>query len=266
MTFDPRPTGTRLDPILKSVAERAAVRLSESPVADPDPARVTRFTQALRGDGLSFIAECKRRSPSVGDFGATQSVADRACLYAEAGASALSILTEQDHFGGSPLDLAEAAAAGIPRLRKDFLLSVDMVVESMGMGADAVLLLAVCLDDAQLADMRAAARDLGLGVLVEVHGEAELERALRVEPDCVGVNARDLTTFEVDLAVPRRLLPSIPSHLVRIAESGIHRLEDALSMGRAGADAVLVGEALMRAEDPGAVLLGWRTALGGEVV
>lgn len=257
-----KPTGTRLDPILQCVSERAAARLVQPPVADPDPARVTRFTRALRGEGLSVIAECKRRSPSVGEFGGTLSIAARACAYAEAGASALSVLTEEDHFGGAPGDLAAAAAAGIPRLRKDFLLSVDMVIESVPMGADAVLLLAVCLDDVQLMDMREAARDLGLAVLLEVHDDAELERALRVEPDCLGVNARDLTTFEVDLATPERLIPKVPERFIRVAESGIQASHDALRMRDVGADAVLVGEALMRATDPGAVLAQWRSELG----
>ncbi len=264
MSLIPRVTGTRLDPILKSVAERAAIRLAEPPVADPDPARGTRFTRALRGEGLSFIAECKRRSPSVGDFGAAMSIADRATAYGNAGASALSVLTEQDHFGGAPRDLAEAACAGIPRLRKDFLLSEGMVVESVAMGADAVLLLAVCLDDSQLSDMRATARDLGLAVLLEVHDEVELERGLRVEPDCIGVNARDLTTFEVDLAIPERLIPQIPESFIRVAESGIHGAEDARRMRDAGASAVLVGEALMRAEDPAKTLAEWRAVLNGE--
>jgi len=263
---EPTPiTGTRLDPILRDVAARASERAAARggpAVPDPDPARGTRFVRALRGPGLSIIAECKRRSPSAGSLSAEVGLEGRAAAYAEGGASALSILTEQDHFGGAPEDLAAAAGAGLPRLRKDFLLSVDMVVESVAMGADAVLLLAVCLDDARLRDLRDAARDLGLAVLLEVHDEAELERGLAVEPDCLGVNARDLRTFEVDLAVPERLLPRVPGHVVRVAESGIHRPEDARRMLEAGADAALIGEALMRDPDPAAVLAAWRRALG----
>ncbi|MEE2940857.1 MAG: indole-3-glycerol-phosphate synthase [Planctomycetota bacterium] len=260
-----RNTGTRLDPIVESVRARQAALGPLTEAVEPDPARVTRFTRALRGPGLSFIAECKRRSPSAGDFGATLTVAERAAAYADAGADALSILTEADHFGGHPEDLAAAGGAGIPRLRKDFLLGVDMVKRSVRMGADAVLLLAVCLDDAELTDLRDAARDLGLAVLLEVHDEAELDRALRVQPDCVGVNARDLRTFEVDLAVAERLLPLIPAGHVRVAESGIRCAADAARMAAAGADAVLVGEALMRAPDPGALLAAWREGrdLGG---
>ncbi|MEM9803630.1 MAG: indole-3-glycerol phosphate synthase TrpC, partial [Planctomycetota bacterium] len=250
-------TGTRLDPILASVLRRAEERAAARggpAFADPDPARVTRFTRALREPGLSFIAECKRRSPSAGSFSEEVDLAGRAAAYAEGGASALSILTEQDHFHGKPTDLASVESAGLPRLRKDFLLTVDMVVESVAMGADAVLLLAVCLDDAALRDLRDAARDLSLAVLLEVHDAAELDRALAVDPDCIGVNARDLRTFEVDLGVPETLLPRIPDEYVRVAESGIHRAEDARRMAEAGADAVLVGEALMRASDPAETL------------
>lgn len=255
-------TGTRLDPILKSVAahaeERRAARGGPA-IADPDPVRGARFVEALSMPGeLSFIAECKRRSPSVGVLSEESNLSDRAQSYADGGAAALSILTEEDHFQGRITDLADAAGTGLPRLRKDFMLSVDMVVESVAMGADAVLLLAVCLDDVQLMDMRAAARDLGLAVLLEVHDDAELERGLRVAPDCLGINARDLRTFEVDLAVSERLLPQVPKDIVRVAESGIHRPEDALRMLRAGADAALVGEALMKSADPAETLRSWR--------
>ncbi|MFT6108941.1 MAG: indole-3-glycerol phosphate synthase [Planctomycetota bacterium] len=259
-------TGTRLDPILESVAARAAERRKargSAPLADPDPVRVTRFVGALNTPGqLSFIAECKRRSPSVGQLTEEVDLGARAIAYARGGASALSVLTEQDHFHGHPRDLDAVEPAGLPRLRKDFMLDVDMVVETMAMGADAVLLLAVCLDDAQLRDLRAAARELGLAVLLEVHDEHELERGLRVDPDCLGINARDLRTFEVDLAVTERLLPLVPPGIVRVAESGIHTPEAALRMQRAGADAALVGEALMKSADPAATLLQWRDFLG----
>ncbi|QDV07957.1 Indole-3-glycerol phosphate synthase [Planctomycetes bacterium Poly30] len=259
-------TGTRLDPILESVAAHAIERRRArggAPVADPDPVRGTRFVRALGTPGeLSFIAECKRRSPSVGELTSEVDLGARAEAYARGGAAALSILTEQDHFRGHPDDLIAAAKAGLPRLRKDFLLDVDMVVETVAMGADAVLLLAVCLDDAQLRDMRAAARELGLAVLLEVHDEEELERGLRVDPDCLGVNARDLRTFEVDLGVTERLLPLVPPGIVRVAESGIHAAESALRMRRAGADAVLVGEALMKSGDPAATLRQWRAFVG----
>ncbi len=259
-------TGTRLDPILASVlanAEARAAARGGPAVADPDPVRVTRFTRALLAPELSVIAECKRQSPSVGRLSDEVDIGARAQSYADGGAAALSILTEEDHFGGRPADLEAAASAGLPRLRKDFLLTEDMVVESVAMGADAVLLLAVCLEGSRLRDLRDAARDLCLAVLLEVHDEDELERALDVQPDCIGVNARDLKTFEVDLTVPERLIPRIPESIVRVAESGIHRVEDALRMQNAGADAVLVGEALMRSSDPTSTLRAWRQALAG---
>jgi len=126
-----------------------------------------------------------------------------------------------------------------------------------------VLLLAVCLEGSRLRDLRDAPRDLCLAVLLEVHDEDELERALDVQPDCIGVNARDLKTFEVDLSVPERLIPRIPESIIRVAESGIHRVEDARRMQTAGADAVLVGEALMRSSDPASTLRAWRRTLAG---
>ncbi|MEM1448587.1 MAG: indole-3-glycerol-phosphate synthase [Planctomycetota bacterium] len=264
MSGEAPTTGTRLDPILASVLRNAEARAAARggpALADPDPARVTRFTRALAGPGLSFIAECKRRSPSVGRFSEEVDLGARARSYADGGAAALSILTEEDHFEGRPEDLAAVEAAGLPRLRKDFLLTEDMVVESVAMGADAVLLLAVCLEGSRLRDLRDAARDLGLAVLLEVHDEAELERAIEVSPDCLGVNARDLRTFEVDLGVPERLIPRIPEGIVRVAESGIHAPADARRMLEAGAHAVLVGEALMKSGDPAATLTSWRTEL-----
>ena len=261
-------TGTRLDPILVDVRRRAAERRVHQSLealrasAAPDPTRRARFVDALRGAQLGIIAECKRRSPSVGELSSETDLAARARAYATGGASALSILTEADHFHGSPDDLERVASTGLPRLRKDFVLDEGMVLESLAMGADAVLLLAVCLDDAELAHLRAVAGEVGLAVLLEVHDERELERGLAVRPDCLGVNARDLTTFEVDLATVERLLPVIPREFVRVAESGLRELTDVQRVQAAGADAVLVGEALMRAADPAATLREWRSALG----
>jgi len=261
-------TGTRLDPILADVRRRADERRRTRPVAalrretTPDPARRARFVDALSAPGLGFIAECKRRSPSAGRLSDEVDLGERALAYARGGAVALSILTEQDHFAGSPDDLARVAAAGLPRLRKDFVLDEGMVLESLAMGADAILLLAVCLPDPQLAELRALAAELGLAVLLEVHDERELERALEVAPECIGVNARDLTTFAVDLATTERLLPLVPAGQLRIAESGIRTVDDALRVRAAGADGALVGEALMRAGDPERALREWREATG----
>ncbi|MCP3919994.1 MAG: indole-3-glycerol-phosphate synthase [bacterium] len=263
----PGRTGTRLDPILESVAARAAQRLGARSAADlrrelePDPARRARFVGALRTGGLAFIAECKRRSPSVGALSDEVDLLARAKAYARGGAAAMSVLTEQDHFAGSPADLAEVAPAGLPRLRKDFVLDERMVLESVAMGADAILLLAVCLPDPLLGELRALANEVGLAVLLEVHDERELERGLAARPDCLGVNARDLRTFEVDLATVERLLPLVPGDIVSVAESGVRGLDELARVRAAGADAALVGEALMRAESPERTLAQWREAL-----
>lgn len=263
----PAVTGTRLDPILASVHARAARRRREKSVADlrrelrTDDARRARFTGALSGAGLAIVAECKRRSPSAGALSGEADLAARAAAYAAGGAAALSVLTEEEHFSGAPEDLAAVAGAGLPRLRKDFLLDEGMVLESASMGADAVLLLAVCLPDPLLGELRACAREAGLAVLLEVHDERELERAAAVDPDCIGVNARDLRTFHVDLATVERLLPLVPPGVARVAESGIRGAAELARVRRAGADAALVGEALMRAPAPEATLRAWREAL-----
>lgn len=265
-------TGTRLDPILESVRQRAEQRRRKQSLAAlraesaPDPQRRARFLDALRAPGLSFIAECKRRSPSVGTLAKELDLAQRVRSYAQGGAHALSILTEQDHFGGAPGDLVEAALGGLPRLRKDFLLDEGMVLESLAMGADAVLLLAVCLPGDRLAELRHLAGELGLATLVEVHDTEELERALEVDPDCLGVNARDLRSFEVDVEIFPRLLPAIPQDIVRVAESGMRGLEQVQAARLAGADAVLIGEALMRTEDPARTLRAWTAATRGTEV
>ncbi len=263
-------TGTRLDPILDSVRARAAARRRDQPLDGlraglrPDPARGARFRAALAGPELALLAECKRRSPSEGALAGEVDLAPRAAAYAAGGAAALSVLTEEDHFRGRLADLTAVADAGLPRLRKDFLLDEGMVLESLAAGADAVLLLAVCLPDPLLGELRACAAECGLAVLLEVHDEAELERALAVEPDCLGVNARDLRDFRVDLGTVERLLPRVPAGTLRVAESGLAGPADLRRVRAAGADAALVGTALMRAADPAAELRGWRAALAGE--
>lgn len=257
-------TGTRLDPILASVQERAAARRAVRSVADlraevqPDPARRQRFVDALRAPGMQVIAECKRRSPAKGMLRDEADLSIRAQAYADGGAAALSILTEEDHFKGSLAELQNVAGAGLPRLRKDFVLDEGMVLESVEAGADAILLLAVCLPDPLLGDLRALAAELGLAVLLEVHAPDELERAIAAEPDCLGVNARDLTTFEIDLAHIEEMMPAIPDRFVRVAESGIRDAADVARVARVGADAVLVGETLMLADDPAATIRSFR--------
>ncbi|MFT7486840.1 MAG: indole-3-glycerol phosphate synthase [Candidatus Paceibacteria bacterium] len=257
----------RLGPIMAAVAQRAAerrrVRSLESLRQDVqlDPARREQFVGALRQPGLSIIAECKRRAPSSGELSQEVDLQERIRSYAAGGADALSILTEADHFGGSLEDLSAAPEVEIPRLRKDFLLDEAMLLEAQYAGAKAVLLIAACLDPEQLKDLRQIAAGLGLGVLLEVHNRAELAVALPLQPDALGVNARDLTTFAIDLAVSEALLPEIPKSCVRVAESGLYELADLQRMQAAGADAVLIGTSLMRSPDPSQTLRDWKEGL-----
>jgi len=257
----------RLQPILAAVTERARLRRAARPLAELRrdvelaPERRQAFVDALAAPGLSFIAECKRKAPSTGQLSEEVDLAARIRAYSEGGARALSILTEEDHFQGSLADLGAAPEVALPRIRKDFILDEAMLVEAQLAGASAVLLLACCLDDAQLAELRAQASELGLAVLLEVHDEQELERAVPLAPDALGVNARDLRTFEIDLAVTERLLPQVPVGPLRVAESGLHDLDDLRRVTAAGADAALVGTALMRSGDPAATLRSWTAAL-----
>jgi indole-3-glycerol phosphate synthase len=175
-------------------------------------------------------------------------------LYRANGAAALSVLTEGDHFDGHLQDLEAASASGLPCIRKDFVLEPYMIAEARAFGASAVLLLATVLSDDQIEECCTYAHSLGLGVLLEAHDEAELARALKSEADAIGVNARDLKTFEIDLPGALKLLGSVPEQFIRVAESGVHRKEDAALCLAAGADAALVGTSLMRAEDPASLL------------
>jgi indole-3-glycerol phosphate synthase len=216
------------------------------------------FAGALRGsEHLAVIAELKRRSPSKGDLAPDLDPAGTATAYAAGGATAVSVLTDRVFFGGSVDDLSQArdAAPNIPVLRKDFTIDAEQVYETRAIGADAILLIVAAVpDDALLRDLHDLARDLGLAALVEAHDEAELERALDLGAPIVGVNARNLATFDEDLAVVARLAATIPPDIVAVAESAIRAPADAAQMARVGFDAVLVGEALVRAEDPAALV------------
>lgn len=204
------------------------------------------FAGALKAPGLSVIAEVKRRSPSKGDLAADLDPAEVAQAYAHGGAACLSVLTDQDHFGGSPQDLAAArGAVELPVLRKDFTVSLHDVYDARLMGADAVLLIAAALNDDELNEFSQAATDVGLTALFEIHDEAELERALAVGGSVIGVNQRDLVTFEVDQDRAVRMAPQIPAELVRVAESGVRGPQDAAVLYAAGFDAVLVGESVV---------------------
>lgn len=203
----------------------------------------------------AVVAELKRRSPSRGeirpDFDPVRCARD----YAEAGAAALSVLTDERFFGGSLAILAAVrAAVPLPLLRKDFLVDAYQVDEARVHGADAVLLIAAALPPAELASLLARARSLGLDALVEVHDERELDVALAAGADLVGVNNRDLRTFATDLAVTERLAPRVPASVLLVAESGIAGAADVARLARAGARAFLVGESLMREPEPGRAL------------
>jgi indole-3-glycerol phosphate synthase len=213
------------------------------------------FAAALRAPGLSCIAEVKRRSPSKGDLDPDLQPDVVAKEYVAGGASCLSVLTDRDHFGGSTADLTKARiASGLPTLRKDFTVQEADVVDARLMGADAVLLIVAALDDAELVRFHSRAAALGLAALVEVHDEDELDRALAAGAHMIGVNQRDLHTFEVDQDRARALAARIPADVVAVAESGIRDAADAERLADAGFDAILVGESLIRAADRAAAL------------
>lgn len=216
-------------------------RLEEAPP-------VRSFRGALAGGGeVSVIAEFKRRSPSAGDLAGDADPVRVAEAYRRGAASALSVLTDGPHFGGRLEDLRAAReASGLPVLRKDFVLDPLQLLESRGAGADAVLLITRTLEGERLAELLQATRELGMDALVEVHGRAGLETALDAGAGVVGVNARDLSSFEIDLERCEELVSRVPGDRVAVAESGIGGPEDVARMGRAGADAVLVGSTLMR--------------------
>ncbi len=208
------------------------------------------FAGALRGGGLSCIAEIKRRSPSKGDLDPGLQADVVAKDYAAGGAACLSVLTDVDFFGGSAADLAAARqASGLPALRKDFTVQEADVADARLMGADAVLLIAAALSDGELLACAARAEQLGLAALVEVHDEEELTRALGAGAGLIGVNQRDLRTFEVDHERAGALAARIPAGVVAVAESGIRGGADARRLAEAGYDAILVGETLVRAGD-----------------
>jgi len=216
------------------------------------------FAGALRRpDGrLAVVAEIKRRSPSKGELAPDLDPAVVAKSYETGGAAALSVLTDMPFFGGSVGDLQTArAAVELPALRKDFMIDEAQVYESRVIGADAVLLIVAALpDDGLLAGLRQLAEDIGLVALVEAHDDAELDRALAAGAAVVGVNARDLGTFDEDLGLGERLVDRLPHDVVAVAESAIRSPDDARRMADAGYDAVLVGEALVRSQDPTALV------------
>jgi indole-3-glycerol phosphate synthase len=254
-------SATYLDAILAdhrvrvAADERPFERLVEQARERPS----TRGFGAALGRGFAVIAEVKRRSPSKGAIAVDLDPGSLAAAYERGGAACVSVLTDVEYFGGSVGDLAAAREAiAIPVLRKDFTLALADVCDARIMGADAVLLIVAALDDAELVDFHSLARELGLDVLVEVHDEAELERALRVDATLIGVNQRDLVTFAVDTERAVRLAPRIPAGVLRVAESGIGGPGDVVPLVEAGYHAVLVGESLVRSGDPAAAVTALR--------
>lgn len=225
-----------------------------SQALDAEPRRG--FERRLRGvEDLGVIAEIKRRSPSKGDLAAGLDPSALARAYESGGASCLSVLTDAPHFGGSVDDLRLArSVTSLPVLRKDFTVDVRDVYDAVLMGADCVLLIAAALDSSELADFHGAAVEVGIDALVEVHDEDELARAVAVGATLIGVNQRDLVTFEVDHRRAERMGALIPGSSVAVAESGVRGVDDATRLRESGYRAVLVGESLVTAPDPGAAV------------
>jgi indole-3-glycerol phosphate synthase len=242
-----RSTRARVEETKKKLSEEAL----EQRVASSPPPRG--FSRALQGDGLSVIAEIKRASPLKGPLNVDLDAAPLARAYAEGGAAAISVLTEPEGFKGSIEDMQAARDAGLPVLRKDFIIEPFQVLESRASGADAVLLIVKALGE-ELAGLASACSALGMDALVEVHDENELDRAIEAGASLIGVNHRDLVTFEVDPDRTRKLAPLVPDGVTLVALSGVSLREEMLELSDAGADAVLIGETLVTAADPVAKL------------
>lgn len=243
-----------LSTIVEVKRQRLAEAMSRIPLAEmqalastcPQPAG--RFSHALRpNDGLHIIAEIKRASPSKGAISAQLDPVSVAKEYVAAGATAISVLTEEDHFRGSLDDLRRVrASVEIPLLRKDFIFDEYQVLEAVVAGADAVLLIVACLDDARLRELLRSSRSIGLDALVEVHNEDEMRRAINAGAEIVGINNRNLKTFEVNLETSLRLAPLAPRDCILVAESGIANAADAGRLASAGFRNFLVGESVVR--------------------
>ena len=243
-----------LDSIIEGVREDLAMR--RLPLAqireelERAPA-VRKVAPAFEGPEIAIIAEVKRSSPSKGALASIEDPAALASRYEEAGANAISVLTERRRFGGSLADLdAVRARVDLPVLRKDFMVDEYQFLEARAHGADLVLLIVAALSKNQLDDYYQLAKELGMSSLIEVHTHDELERALEISPEIIGVNSRNLKTLEVDPSAFAQLIPRIPQSMVRVAESGISKRGDVEFAEENGATAILVGEALVRSADP----------------
>ncbi len=253
-----------LDQIVAVKREEVATALKRTSLAsmraDAESRVLTRdFLGAMRATIAAgrpaVIAEIKKASPSKGVLRLDFIAADIAQSYAEHGATCLSVLTDKQFFQGAVDYLKQArASCQLPVLRKDFMIDAFQIYESRAMGADAILLIAALLDDAQLAEFESIARSLDMAVLVEVHEAGQLERALKLKTPLLGINNRNLKTFEVSLETTLTLMREVPADRLLVSESGIHSRDDVLRLGAVGVNAFLVGEAFMREPDPGAAL------------
>ena len=245
-----------IEQLIAAAREGVDERRRQTPQADlesrlPGRGEDRPFSEALVRPGLSLIAEFKRRSPSAGEISASATVADQVGAYERGGAAALSVLTDGRHFGGSLDDLRVArAACDLPILRKDFIVDPYQLYEAAVSGADAVLLIVRALEGRELRAMYEEARDLDLDCLVEVHGAEELERALELDADVIGINNRNLDEGTVDVSTTYELMTDVPAGKTAVAESGISARAELEELERVGVDAVLIGGALMVAEDP----------------
>ena len=216
------------------------------------------FSGRLMGDGIRVIAEVKRASPSKGVLKEGLDAANLARAYAENGAAAISVLTNEDHFKGSIDDMVTAHSAvftlGVPVLRKEFIFDPYQIYEARAFGADAILLIASMLDEQQIREFMGIARSIWIQCLVEVHNELELEKAVHCNADIIGINNRDLHTFDTTLEITERLAPLVPYGNIIVSESGISDREDVKRVQSAGAKAILVGESLVKSPDPGMAL------------
>ena len=250
-----RLTGTILDEIVTYKRSDLVCQKEQHPLermcADAGVTAPARdFTAAMRAPGISLIAEIKRASPSSGELRGDLQPADLAQTYVDNGAAACSVLTDTRFFRGEMADLESVRqAVAAPVLRKDFMIDPYQLYEARASGADAVLLIVAILDDEALDGLQALARDLGMAALVEVHNRQELDRALAIHPRIIGVNNRNLHTFEVDLKTTESLRPYVPADVVLVAESGIHTPDDVARLRDIGVDAMLVGTALVTAAD-----------------
>lgn len=253
-------TETILDQIVEHKREELGAAKGATPLVEmrrlaESASAVRDFAAALSGPGIALIAEVKKASPSRGVLRADFEPVSLARQYAEAGAAAISVLTDEKHFQGTLGHLRairEALPGGPSLLRKDFLFDEYQVYEARANGADALLLITAILETEALADLIRLAGRLGMAALVEVHDQAEVQQALKAGAEVIGINNRDLRTFEVDLATTERLRPLIPPEKTVVAESGIFTRDDTWRLEACGVNAVLIGEALVTAPDPGA--------------